>query len=119
MLIRARGRRAGERGEAALLAASSVADPDEAVEFGLGAGGGRGCAEGGEGGAEGEGGGGDGLVVAELDVVLAVCFEMLRLPIVLGYRLIERGEEVRGVIHAGSVPLPIKPVLFSKKYVRA
>ena len=79
LLSRARGRRAGERGAAALLAASSVADPDEAVEFGLGAGGGRGGAGAGKGGGEGEGGGGDGLVVAELGVVLAA-FEMLRLP---------------------------------------
>ena len=68
----------GVRGSGALLAASSVADPDEAVELGLGAGDGRVGAGGG-----GGGGGGVGLVAAELDVVLAA-FEVLRLPVLLG-----------------------------------
>ena len=56
------------RGAGALLAASSVADPGEAVELGLGAGDGRVHA--------GGGGGGVGLVAAELDVVPAA-FEVL------------------------------------------
>jgi hypothetical protein len=63
------------RGSGALLAASSVADPDEAVALGLGAGDGRVGAGGGDGGV--------GLVAAELDVVLAA-FEVLRLPVLLG-----------------------------------
>ena len=59
----------GERRAEALLTASSVADPDEARELGLGSGDGRVRAGGGDGGV--------GLVAAELDVVLAA-FKMLK-----------------------------------------
>ena len=67
----------GERRAEALLAASSVADPDEARELGLGSGDGRVRAGGGDGGV--------GLVAAELDVVLAA-FKMLKLKLIYQVR---------------------------------